>query len=103
MTATSMDLLRALRTDGADWLAALVGALHEALRDDALDMRQRELLRGLLAAGEVPPLAAAEACRRLRRIDPGSTDCRIGLPEPSNTGSGDSTARPKLTLCGTAA
>ncbi len=101
MKPSANELLLALRSPRAGWLATLVCALDEALRDDDFDPHQRELLRGLLETGHVPTAVAKAAEAGVCRFEQelcGRTAAQLDEAESSNAQS----QRPKLTLVGSA-
>jgi hypothetical protein len=54
MNASSNEMLLALRSPTSGWLAAVICALDEALLDPEFREQHRQMLRGLLDAGQVP-------------------------------------------------
>lgn len=99
MTVSANELLLALRAPTSGWLAALVCALEEALRDPAFGEPQRRMVQQLLAAGHVPYPVAHAANERLASFEATVQDLQslmgeIDEPEPAPVAQ-----RPKLTLC----
>jgi len=101
MKLPTHELLLALRSPTSGWLATMVCALEEALRDPDFSAHQRELLTQLLAADSVPASVAAAAEDRLCRFEQSvastQNDLLATLTQPA------APARPKLTLVGSAA
>jgi hypothetical protein len=101
MKASTNELLLALRSPSSGWLAALICALDEALQDPAFSDHQRDMVRGLLDAGNVPQPVAVAANSRLESFEETVKDLQSYLlesqPEPAIQ---VAAARPKLTVCG---
>ncbi|UXI67518.1 hypothetical protein [Tahibacter amnicola] len=102
MAASTQKMLLALRGSQAHWLAAIVNALDEALRDPDFGPEQRAIVRHLLDAGMVPASVARAAEARFQRFEQSFADA---LPEPSESDWPAVTpptppSRPKLTLVG---
>lgn len=64
MSATTSEMLLAMRSPDAGWLAVIACVLDEASRDPGFNAHQRELTAQLLARKEPLPDALAEAARR---------------------------------------
>ena len=99
MTAPTNELLLALRAPTSGWLAAVICALDEAMLDHDFSAAHRELLRGLLDAGEVPTAVSTAAQDRLQRFEEAVQtlhEALVGSPEPIAE---VATARRHLTLC----
>lgn len=94
------ELLLALRAPHADWLAALVVALDEAMQDPQCDEHQRYLLGSLLANGSVPPQVTSAATERIVRFEDAVRELTDLLIEPEEAPPQIVHQRPKLTLCG---
>lgn len=103
MKVSTNELLLALRAPNSGWLAALVCALDEALQDPDFGEPQRALIHGLLDAGAVPNAVALAANDRLTRFEETVKDLHALLVPTTSTAPADVPARPKLTLCGSAA
>lgn len=104
MTATTEELLFALRSPQNQNLAVLICALDEALRDPSFSQTQREQIGRILAAGAVAPsLRAAAENQVVAPMVATSTEdfsdvlSWIGEAKPVEK------ARPRLTLVGSAA
>jgi hypothetical protein len=100
MALSTQEMLLALRAPNAHWLAALVNALDEALKDPEFGPKQRELVQQLLHAGIVPARVARAAEVRFERFEQGFGDFGPGEPidETATPFDGPLPARPKLTL-----
>jgi hypothetical protein len=103
MKVSSNELLLALRAPNSGWLAALVCALDEALQDPDFGEPQRALVRGLIDQGSVPGAVADAANERLARFEQTVEDLHSLLVAPLTETVAERPARPKLTLCGSAA
>lgn len=103
MKVSTNELLLALRAPNSGWLAALVCALDEALQDPDFGEPQRAMVRSLIDAGNVPHAVSVAANDRLARFEETVKDLHSllvpSLVEPAI----EAPARPKLTLCGSAA
>ena len=97
MKAHTNEMLLALRSPTSGWLAAMVCALEEAVRDPDFSEHHRALVRQLLDVTAIPAPVAAAAQDRLNRFEEEITntqseligDLQIAAAQPS---------RPKLTL-----
>jgi hypothetical protein len=69
MTVSSNEMLLALRSPTSGWLAAVICALDEALLDPDFSEQHRQMLRGLLDAGQVPEGVAAASHERLQKFE----------------------------------
>jgi hypothetical protein len=69
MTVSSNEMLLALRSPTSGWLAAVICALDEALLDPDFSEQHRQMLRGLLDAGQVPETVAAASQQRLQQFE----------------------------------
>lgn len=103
MKVSTNELLLALRAPNSGWLAALICALDEALRDPDFGQPQRELLHRLLAGGCVPNAVASAATDRLMRFEQSVDDLHSMLTAAPSEIAREPVARPTLTLCGNAA
>lgn len=103
MKVSSNELLLALRAPNSGWLAALVCALDEALQDPDFGEPQRALIHGLLDAGSVPHAVSVAANDRLTRFEETVKDLHSLLVPNGPNPMPEIVARPKLTLCGSAA
>ena len=102
MKPSTNELLLALRSPSAGWLATLVCALDEALKDGDFTPAQRELLRGLLDSGRVPHLVAQAAEAGVCRFEQ-QLSSETGTLVDNDMASVARAQRPKLTLVGSAA
>ena len=104
MQAPTNELLLALRSPTSGWLAAVVCALEEAIRDPNFTEQHRELIKRVVDADSVslPVAVAAEA--RLSQFEQTIAQTQIKLissvAEPIVAAQ---PARPKLTLVSNAA
>ena len=103
MKVSTNELLLALRAPNSGWLAALICALDEALQDPDFGEPQRALVRSLLDAGMVPNGVAVAANDRLTRFEETVKDLHSLLASGDGEPVAEVKARPKLTLCGSAA
>lgn len=103
MKVSTNELLLALRAPNSGWLAALVCALDEALQDPDFGEPQRALIHGLLDAGGVPHAVSVAANDRLTRFEETVKDLHSLLVPGASNALPEVAARPKLTLCGSAA
>jgi len=103
MKVSTNELLLALRAPNSGWLAALICALDEAMQDPDFAAPQRDMVRALLDAGSVPHAVTQAANERLTRFEETVKDLHsLLVPEPEAPAA-PTAARPKLTLCVTAA
>jgi len=104
MKPSSTELLLALRSPTSGWLAAMVCALEEALRDPNFSDHHRELVRQLIDAKAVPATVAVAAEERLSQFEAQVADTQTGLLAALvEAPAAAPPARPKLTLVGSAA
>jgi hypothetical protein len=103
MKVSNNELLLALRAPNSGWLAALVCALDEALQDPDFGEPQRAMVRGLIDSGSVPHVVSVAANDRLARFEETVKDLHSLLVAPLTDPVIEAPARPKLTLCGSAA
>lgn len=104
MKVPTNELLLALRSPRSGWLATMVCALEEAMRDADFDEHHRDLLRQLLDSSAIPTPVAAAAEERLSTFEQNILDTQTnlvaGLLAPSAAAM---PARAKLTLVSNAA
>jgi len=103
MALSTQEILLALRAPNAHWLAALVSALDEALKDPDFGQEQRAVLQQLLAAGIVPGSVARAAELRFARFEDSFASLGPGDEAADGdllAGSSPTPSRPKLTLVG---
>lgn len=106
MALSTQEMLLALRAPNAHWLAALVNALDEALKDPGFSSEHRALVQQLLAAGIVPASVARAAETRFERFEDSFAEMTPGPDEQDWSGQAVTevtSARPKLTLVVSAA
>jgi hypothetical protein len=108
MKLPTNELLLALRSPTSGWLAAMVCALEEAVRDPEFSDHHRELVRQLLAAEAIPAPVATAAEVRLSYFERAIAETQNALfdsmvepLQPAVTARQPS--RPKLTLVGSVA
>ncbi|WP_257388794.1 hypothetical protein [Tahibacter caeni] len=103
MALSTQEMLLALRAPNAHWLAALVSALDEALKDPEFGPEHRAMLQQLLTAGIVPGSVARASELRFARFEDSFANLVPGDDVAgAETAPGPATApaRPKLTLVG---
>jgi hypothetical protein len=104
MQAPTNELLFALRSPTSGWLAAVVCALEEAVKDPNFTDHHRDLVKRVLDIGSVPFSVAAAAEDRLSRFEQSVAETQLALvssiAEPIVAAQ---SARPKLTLVSNAA
>ena len=97
MKAHTNEMLLALRSPTSGWLAAMVCALEEAVRDPDFSEHHRELVRQLLDVTAIPAPVAAAAQDRLNRFEEEITNTQSELIGDLETAVAQP-SRPKLTL-----
>jgi len=104
MQAPTNELLLALRSPTSGWLAAVVCALEEAIRDPNFTAQHRELVKRMVDADAVSLPVAVAAEERLSQFEQTIAQSQIKLissiAEPIVKAQ---SARPKLTLVSNAA
>jgi hypothetical protein len=108
MKLPTNELLLALRSPTSGWLAAMVCALEEAVRDPDFSDHHRNLVRQMLDVDAIPAPVAAAAEDRLGRFEQAVAETRNSLfdamVEPLQPAVAFmQPARPKLTLVGSVA
>jgi len=107
MSASTNELLLALRSPTSGWLAAMVCALEEAVQDPSFSEHHRNLVRQLLDADKIPASVSSAANSRLARFEQAVSEMHDVLASPrddfSELTSAPITQRPKLTLVGSVA
>jgi len=104
MKLPSNELLLALRSPTSGWLAAMVCALEEAVRDPNFSDHHRELVRQLLDAKMIPATVAVAAEDRLSQFEGEVADTQTDLLAAFvEAPAAPKAVRPKLTLVGSAA
>ncbi len=96
------EMLLALRSPTSGWLAAMVCALEEAVRDPEFSEHHRELVHQLLDVNAIPESIAVAAQDRLSRFEDEVTNTQVELMN-SLTETVMQPARPKLTVVSSAA
>jgi hypothetical protein len=92
------EMLLALRSPSSGWLAAMVCALEEAVRDPDFTNNHRELVRQLLDVNAIPAPIAAAAQDRLSRFEEEVTNTQVELYDSLSNSVAAQPSRPKLTL-----
>jgi hypothetical protein len=104
MKVPTNELLLALRSPRSGWLATMVCALEEAMRDADFSENHRDLLRQLLDGAAIPAQVAIAAEARLSSFEQDVAEAQaglaVGLFEPMAAAQ---PTRPKLTLVSNAA
>jgi len=104
MQAPTNELLLALRSPTSGWLAAVVCALEEAIRDPNFTAQHRELVKRMVDADSVSLPVAVAAEERLSQFEQTIAQSQIKLissiAEPIVKAQ---STRPKLTLVSNAA
>ena len=104
MQAPTNELLLALRSPTSGWLAAVVCALEEAVRDPNFTGHHRELVKRVLDSGAVSLPVAVAAEERLSQFEQTVAQTQVKLvssiAEPIASAQ---PGRPKLTLVSNAA
>jgi len=104
MQAPTNEMLFALRSPTSGWLAAVVCALEEAMKDPNFSDHHRDLIHRVLDANSVPTSVGAAAENRLSSFEQSVADTQLTLissiAEPVAVAQ---TGRPKLTLVSNAA
>lgn len=106
MQAPTHELMFALRSPNSGWLAAIVCALEEAVRDPNFNEHHRDLVRRLLDADAVPATVAGAAQERLYRFEQSiseSIETQAETAADILEQTAMLPARPKLTLVGNVA
>jgi hypothetical protein len=97
MKVHTNEMLLALRSPSSGWLAAMVCALEEAVRDPDFSEHHRALVRQLLDVSAVPAPVAAAAQDRLNRFEEEISNTQSELVGDLETVVAQP-SRPKLTL-----
>jgi len=103
MNASSNEMLLALRSPTSGSLAAVICALDEALLDPEFSEQHRQMLRGLLDAGQVPENVAAASHERLQKFEEAVQTLHEALVGEDVHFEAPVAARPQLKLCASAA
>ena len=101
MTLPTNELLLALRSPTSGWLATLICALDEAVRDPDFSDHHRTLLHHILEASGIPEPVSAAAEARLTQFEHATAQAQGNLI--AAVAESVPQARPKLTLVGSAA
>jgi hypothetical protein len=92
------EMLLALRSPSSGWLAAMVCALEEAVRDPDFSDHHRELVRQMLDVNSIPAPIATAAQDRLSLFEEEVTNTQVELCDSLSTSVAAQPSRPKLTL-----
>jgi hypothetical protein len=92
------EMLLALRSPSSGWLAAMVCALEEAVRDPDFTDNHRELVRQLLDVNAIPAPIASAAQDRLSRFEEEVSNTQVELYDSLSNSVAAQPSRPKLTL-----
>ncbi|MGH8040898.1 MAG: hypothetical protein ACREPN_02515 [Rudaea sp.] len=101
MQASPNELLLALRSPTSGWLATMICALEEALRDTDFNEHHRAMVQQLLEQGAVATAVAEAAEERLTRFEQNVAATQANLA--AAVAATATTPRPKLTLVSNAA
>ena len=96
------EMLLALRSPSSGWLAAMVCALEEAVRDPEFSEHHRDLVHQLLDVKAIPESIAVAAQDRLSRFEEEVSNTQVELMN-SLADTVTQPARPKLTVVSSAA
>lgn len=102
MPAINNEMLLALRSPTSGWLATMICALEEALKDPDFSEHHRAMVMQMLEQGAVSAAVAAAAEERLTRFEASVAETQAGLAAAVST-TATASARPKLTLVSNAA
>ncbi len=97
MKVHTNEMLLALRSPTSGWLAAMVCALEEAVRDPEFSEHHRALVSQLLDVTAIPAPVAAAAHDRLNRFEEEISNTQSELIDALEDAVGQP-SRPKLTL-----
>lgn len=97
------ETLLALRSPTSGWLAAMVCALEEAVRDPDFTDHHRELVRQMLDVNAIPAPIASAAQDRLSRFEEEISNTQDALFGSLTDSVAAQPSRPKLTVVGSVA
>jgi hypothetical protein len=101
MTVPTHELLLALRAPNSGWLAAVVCALDEAMRDPDFGEPQRALLRRLLETDTIPAAVTDAATARLHAFEKAVQSLYDSMLDAIPAVETETiVGRPNLTVCG---
>jgi hypothetical protein len=106
MTAPNTEMLLALRNPKSGWLATMICALEEALKDVDFSEHHRAMVKQLLEQGAVTAAVSEAAEERLARFEASVAETQAGLAASVAAplmATAALPARPKLTLVSNAA
>lgn len=100
MSAPTHELLLALRAPSSGWLAAVICAIDEAVREPSFNAPARDLLVRLLHTGDVPEPVSLAARERMLQFEL-ALRSEFGSPEEVEPPAAEPVRpRPHLTVCG---
>ncbi|HEY7871470.1 MAG TPA: hypothetical protein VIC31_02005 [Rudaea sp.] len=106
MPAPNTEMLLALRNPKSGWLATMICALEEALKDVDFSEHHRDMVKQLLEQGSVTAAVSEAAEERLARFEASVLETQAGLAASVAAplvATAALPARPKLTLVSNAA
>ena len=106
MPAPNTEMLLALRNPKSGWLATMICALEEALKDVDFSEHHRAMVKQLLEQGSVTAAVSEAAEERLARFEASVLETQAGLAASVAAplmATAALPARPKLTLVSNAA
>lgn len=106
MPAPNNEMLLALRNPKSGWLATMICALEEALKDVDFSAHHRAMVKQLLEQGAVSTAVSEAAEERLARFEQSVAETQAGLAASVATpllATATLPARPKLMLVSNAA
>ncbi len=102
MQALTNEMLLALRNPKSGWLATMICALEEALKDPDFSAAHREMIMQIVQRGEVSDAVYVAAEGRLAHFEASVAETQTGLAV-AIAGTATQAARPKLVLVSNAA
>ncbi|MBS0570376.1 MAG: hypothetical protein JSS28_07200 [Proteobacteria bacterium] len=105
MPTPNNEMLLALRSPKSGWLATLICALEEALKDVDFSEHHRAMVRQLLEQGAVSAAVSEAAEARLTRFEQNIAESQVAMAAAvaAPIMAAATTARPKLALVSNAA
>lgn len=102
MPAPNTEMLLALRNPKSGWLATMICALDEALKDPDFCASHRDMVMQILERGEISDAVYAAAENRLAHFEASIAETQTGLAA-AVASTATQAARPKLVLVSNAA
>ena len=102
MQALTNEMLLALRNPKSGWLATMICALEEALKDPDFSASHRDMVMQIVRNGEVSDAVYAAAENRLAHFEASIAETQTGLAAAVASTATQAT-RPKLVLVSNAA